>query len=88
MHFFKIIAPYVTVQLMVQLLSSAVGILIVRSVTQREYAIFTIAMTIQGTLISLADIGISSALSGIGGKVWQDPHRFGQWSRRGSRCGP
>lgn len=82
-HFFKILAPYVTVQLMVQLMSSAVGILIIRSVTQREYAIFTIAMTIQGTLISLADIGISSVLSGIGGRVWQDPYRFGQLVKTG-----
>jgi len=31
-----------------------------------------------GTMSLLADSGISSGLSAIGGKVWNDPYRFGQ----------
>ncbi|MFN2508785.1 MAG: polysaccharide biosynthesis protein, partial [Chthoniobacterales bacterium] len=44
----------------------------------REYAYFTIANTMQGTINVLADIGISIGLVSIGGRVWQDRSRFGQ----------
>ena len=49
-----------------------------RSLEQREYAYFTIANTMQGTINVLADIGISIGLVSIGGRVWQDRNRFGQ----------
>src|SRR5207302_900612 len=45
---------------------------------QREYAFFTIANAMQATLMLLADIGISTGLISIGGRVWQDRHRFGE----------
>src|SRR5947207_3947645 len=45
---------------------------------QREYAFFTIANTMQGTLNLLADIGVSVGLVSIGGRVWQDRSRFSQ----------
>src|SRR6476469_43386 len=54
------------------------GILLIRRLDQREYAYFTIANTMQGTLNVLADIGISIGLVSIGGRVWHDRHRFGQ----------
>jgi len=43
---------------------------------QREYAFFTIANTMQGTLNLLADVGISVGLVSIGGRVWQDRPRL------------
>lgn len=49
-----------------------------RTLEQRDYAYFTIANTMQGTINVLADIGISIGLISIGGRVWQDRHRFGQ----------
>ncbi len=52
---------------------------------QGEYAFFTIANTMQGTLNVLADIGISIGMVSIGGRVWQDGRRFGELVSTGLR---
>ena len=67
-----------SVQALVQMLGFASGLLLVRSLSQQEYAYFTIANGMQATIAILADSGISIGLSSIGGKVWQDRHRFGE----------
>jgi O-antigen/teichoic acid export membrane protein len=72
------IGNYAAVQVIVQLLAFTSGILLVRWLPQREYAYFTIANAMQATLNLLADIGISVGLISIGGRVWQDRHRFGE----------
>ena len=72
------IGNYVLVQAAVQIIAFASGILLVRWLPQREYALFTIANAMQATLMLLADIGISTGLISIGGRIWQDRHRFGQ----------
>ena len=77
-HHARIIGNLAVVQAVVQILSFVSGILIIRSVSQREYAYFTIANTMQGTLNLLADIGISAGVMSIGGRVWQERHRFGE----------
>ncbi len=69
---------FASVQVLVQLIGFASGILLVRRLAEGEYALFTIANTMQGTLNVLADIGISIGLVSIGGRVWQDGHRFGE----------
>ncbi|MDQ6809435.1 MAG: hypothetical protein M3Z64_08440, partial [Verrucomicrobiota bacterium] len=74
----RVVGGFAGVQAAVQFISFLSGILIVRHLDQREYAYFTIANTMQGTINILADIGISVGLVSIGGRVWQDPHRFGQ----------
>src|SRR5437763_14490712 len=74
----RIIGNLAIVQAVVQVLSFLSGILIIRSLSQQEYAYFTIANTMQGTLNVLADIGISAGVISIGGRVWQDRHRFGE----------
>src|SRR6185503_7985331 len=79
----RIIGNLAIVQAVVQLLSFCSGILIIRSLTQQEYAYFTIANTMQGTLNLLADIGISAGVISIGGRVWQERHRFGALIRTG-----
>jgi O-antigen/teichoic acid export membrane protein len=77
-HHARIIGNFAIVQAAVQMIGFLSGILLVRWLPQREYAYFTIANTMQGTLNLLADIGISVGLISIGGRVWQDPHRFGE----------
>src|SRR6202045_2320673 len=72
------IGNYVLVQAVVQIIAFSSGILLVRWLPQREYAFFTIANAMQATLMMLADIGISVGLISIGGRVWQDRHRFGE----------
>ena len=77
-HRAKLLGKFVSVQLLAQALGAASGILLVRLLSQREYAYFTIANSMQATMNILADTGLSVGLSAIGGKVWQDPRRFGQ----------
>jgi O-antigen/teichoic acid export membrane protein len=78
LHRARVVGSFAFVQAIVQLVSFVSGILMIRYLDQREYAYFTIANTMQGTLNVLADIGISIGLVSIGGRVWQDRHRFGQ----------
>ena len=72
------VGSYALVQGIVQTIAFASGILLVRWLPQREYAFFTIANAMQATLMLLADIGVSVGLISIGGRVWQDRHRFGE----------
>src|SRR5712691_7780136 len=74
----KIVGNFAIVQAVVQIIGFLAGILLVRRLEQREYAYFTIANTMQGTINLLADIGISVGLVSIGGRVWHDRHRFGE----------
>jgi len=72
-----ILARFTFIQGVVQLLGFAAGILIVRQLPKREYAFYTIGNTMLATILLLADSGISSALSAIGGRVWHDNKRLG-----------
>lgn len=74
----SLLAKFVSVQIIVQAIGLVTGIFLVHMLSQRQYAYFTIASTMQGTISILADSGISIGLSAIGGKVWQDRYRFGQ----------
>src|SRR3979409_1108581 len=77
-HRARVIGSFAVVQAIVQFIGFLSGILLVRWLSQTEYAYFTIANSMQGTINLLADIGISVGLVSIGGRVWQDRHRFGQ----------
>ena len=78
LHRARVVSNFAFVQGAVQVIGFFSGILLIRHLDQREYAYFTIANTMQGTLNVLADIGISIGLVSIGGRVWHDRHRFGQ----------
>jgi O-antigen/teichoic acid export membrane protein len=77
-HWIKVLSKFVSAQILVQALTLASGILIVRTLDQQEYAYYTIANSMLSTMNILADSGISTSLAAIGGKVWQDRYRFGQ----------
>ncbi len=74
----RMVGSFAVVQALVHIIGFLAGIILVRSLNQREYAYFTIANTMQGTINVLADIGISIGLVSIGGRVWHDRHRFGE----------
>ena len=74
----RVVGSFVAVQVIVQMIGFLSGILLIRILEQREYAFFTIANTMQGTLNLLADVGISVGLVSIGGRVWQERPRFSQ----------
>src|SRR6185503_9840628 len=73
----KKVGSFAVVQAVVQLIGFGSGILLVRNLSQHDYAYFTIANTMQATIQVLADIGISVGLMSIGGHVWHDRTRFG-----------
>lgn len=75
------IAGFFGVQVIVQILTFVTGLLIVRSMSKPEYALYSVASAMQGTIAILADSGTSSALTSIGGVVWQDKRRFGELIR-------
>lgn len=72
------LAEFGVVQIGVQALTALAGILIIRSMSKPEYALFVIANSMQTTCNLLADLGIGIGVRSIGGKVWADPFRFGQ----------
>ena len=74
----RIVGQFASVQIAVQLIGFASGILLVRRLAESEYAFFTIANTMQGTINVLADMGIGIGLVAIGGRIWQDSPRFAQ----------
>ena len=74
----RTLSKFVSTQLVVQAVGVASGIILVRVMDQREYAFFTVAFAMQSTMNILADSGVGIGLTSIGGRVWQDPHRFGQ----------
>lgn len=84
LHRARVVGNFALVQAAVQVIGFLSGILLIRHLDQRQYAYFTIANTMQGTLNVLADIGISVGLVSIGGRVWQDRNRFGQLIRTAS----
>jgi O-antigen/teichoic acid export membrane protein len=69
-----ILLKFAFTQAVVQMLGFAAGILIVRGLPKREYAFYTIGNTMLATILLLADSGISSALTAIGGRIWRDDH--------------
>ena len=78
-----LLSRFVAVQLLVQLLGFAGGMLLVRRLSKEQYAFFTIANTLLGTMNLLADSGVGSGLTSIGGRVWDTPARLGQLVRTG-----
>jgi O-antigen/teichoic acid export membrane protein len=76
-HWALKIIEFGAVQVAVQLLGALAGLLIVRSLSKSEYALFAIANSMQTTCNLLADCGIGVGLRAIGGRVWNEPKSFG-----------
>ncbi len=64
-------------QIILQVVGFASGILVIRLLPVEEYALYTIANTMLGTMTILADGGISTGVMAQGGKVWQDKEKLG-----------
>ncbi len=73
----KLFSITASAQFLVQILSFVSGIVIIRSLSSKEYAFYTIANTMLGTMTVLADAGIGSGVISQGGQVWRDPSRLG-----------
>lgn len=53
------------------------GILIVRLLPIQEYALYTLANTMLGTLVVFTDSGISNGVMALSGKEWKNPQKLG-----------
>jgi len=73
----KLISVTGLTQISVQLIGFVSGLLILRLLPTQEYALYTIANTMLGTMIVLADGGIASGVMARGGKVWKDRSKLG-----------
>ena len=65
------------VQAMVQIIGLITGVLIIRMLPMHEYAFYTIANAMLGTMTLLSDGGVSTGVMAIGGEVWQDKKKLG-----------
>jgi O-antigen/teichoic acid export membrane protein len=73
----KLVSLVGSTEILLKGIGFATGILIVRMLPVQEYAWYTLANTMVGTLIVLTDGGISNGVMALSGKVWQDPQKLG-----------
>jgi len=70
-------------QVLVQGVGALTGLLLIRAMDKDEYAWFTLAASMLATLNLLADGGISTAFTSIGGRLCQSPAAFSRLLRDG-----
>ena len=78
LHWAKLISVTGAAQVIVQAVGFASGILVIRLLPTQEYALYTLANTMLGTMTVLADGGIATGVMAQGGKVWQDRTKLGE----------
>lgn len=64
-------------QFLIQAIGLISGILIIRVLPIKEYALYTLANTMLGTMSVLSDGGIGTGVMAEGGKVWNDREKLG-----------
>lgn len=73
----KLISITGSAQIIIQAVGFASGILIIRYLPTKEYALYTLSNTMLGTMVILSDGGISTGVMAQGGVVWQDKKKLG-----------
>ncbi|MDO9373204.1 MAG: polysaccharide biosynthesis protein [Ferruginibacter sp.] len=64
-------------QLIVQAIGLISGIIVIRLLSTEQYGLYTLANTMLGTMVILADGGISTGVMAQGGKVWKNKTEMG-----------
>lgn len=77
-HWMKLVTITGGTQVLVQITGLLSGLLIIRMLPIEEYAYYTLANTMLGTMTILADSGISNGVMAEGGKVWKDRTMLGK----------
>jgi len=73
----KLIGITGSTQFLIQGVGLLSGILVIRWLPTSEYALYTLANTMLGTMVVLADSGIATGVTAQGGKVWKDRKQLG-----------
>jgi O-antigen/teichoic acid export membrane protein len=79
----KLVSVTGAAQVIVQLVGFLSGIIIIRLLPTKEYALYTMANSMLGTMTLLADGGIGNGVMAQGGKVWRDKQRLGSVIKTG-----
>lgn len=80
----KRLSAYLGGQSAVQLLNAVTGLLLLRLMSKPEFAIYAIALGIQGMITILTDIGFGGAISGLVGTRYQDRALLGSYIKTAS----
>lgn len=73
----KLVAITGSAQLFIQAIGLVSGILVIRLLPTEQYALYTLANTMLGTIIVVADGGIATGVMATGGRLWQDRRQLG-----------
>jgi O-antigen/teichoic acid export membrane protein len=74
----SLVGKFGVVQVLVQLLGFASGLLLVRMMSKEAYALYTLSNAMLGTMAVLADSGVGSGAMAVAGRVWNDSVKLGQ----------
>ena len=77
LDWFKLISITGGGQIIVQVIGLVSGIIVIHLLPTQEYGLYTLATTMVGTMVVLADGGITSGVMSQGGKVWRDKEKLG-----------
>jgi len=80
-HWGAVLIQFALVQVLVQFLSALGGFIVVRTLPKSEYALLAITNSMLSACQALAELGTGIGLRSIGGRVWNQPERFGQLLR-------
>lgn len=64
-------------QILIQAIGLISGIIVIRLLPTTEYALYTLANTMLGAMVVLADSGIGAGVMAESGKVWKDKAKLG-----------
>lgn len=64
-------------QIIIQAIGLLSGIIVIRLLPTTEYALYTLANTMLGTMVVLSDSGIAAGVMAESGKVWKDKKKLG-----------
>lgn len=67
---------FVFVQALIAGANALVGFLILRGLEKPEYAVYTIAFSLLTIFSNITNVGITPAMSAIGGRIWDQPEQL------------
>jgi O-antigen/teichoic acid export membrane protein len=80
----KRLSTFIGGQSVVQLLNAATGLLLLRLMSKPDFAIYAIALGIQGMITILSDIGFGGAISSLVGTRYRDKALLGSYIKTAS----
>ena len=63
---------FLIVQVLITGINALLGFLLLRGMNKSEYAVYTIVFSLLAIFTNITNMGITPAMSGIGGKIWTD----------------